>query len=115
MAKFMFVYRDKTDEQPDYSPEQIQTQMRKWGVWFTELGDKLVDGGDGLLPAGKVIHGDGTVTDGPFIEAKELVGGYSILEADSLDNAIELAGGCPITEHGGSIEIRELAGYTAEM
>ncbi|MEO1523800.1 MAG: YciI family protein [Planctomycetota bacterium] len=115
MAKFMFVYRDNIEEQPDYSPEQIQTQMQKWGVWFTELGDKLVDGGDGLLPAGKVLNGDGTVTDGPFIEAKELVGGFSILEADSLDAAIELARSCPIAEHGGSIEIRELAGYSAEM
>ena len=115
MTKFMFVYRDKAGDQPNFSPEEMQAQMAKWGVWFQELGDKLVDGGDGLLPAGKVLNGDGTVTDGPFIEAKELVGGFSILQADSLDAAIELARGCPIAEHGGSVEVRELAGYSAEM
>ena len=115
MAKFMFVYRDKADDQPEFSPEEMQAQMQKWGVWFTQLGDKLVDGGDALLPTGKVLSGNGTVTDGPFIEAKELVGGFSILQADSLDAAIELARGCPISEHGGTIEVREMAGYSAEM
>ena len=113
MAKFLFVYRNSSEvEQAEMSPEDMQTAMEKWGIWFQQLGDRLVDGGDGLLPTGKVLKGDGTITDGPFIEAKELVGGYSILQAASADEAVELAKGCPIAAMGGTIEVRELAGYT---
>ncbi len=113
MAKFLFVYRNSSEvEQAEMSPEDMQAAMEQWGIWFQQLGDKLVDGGDGLLPTGKVLKGDGTVTDGPFIEAKELVGGYSILRADNVDDAVELAKGCPIAAMGGTIEVRELAGYT---
>lgn len=112
MAKFLFVYRGSTEvEQPEMSPEDMQAAMEQWGIWFQQLGDKLVDGGDGLLPGGKVLKGDGTITDGPFIEAKELVGGYSILLAETVDEAVELAKGCPIAAMGGSIEVRQLAGY----
>ncbi len=112
MAKFLFVYRNSTEvEMPEMSPEEMQAAMAKWGEWFQELGEAVVEPGDGLVPTGKVLKGDGTVTDGPFIEAKELVGGFSILEADSIDSAVEMAKGCPITAHGGSVEVRELAGY----
>ena len=111
MAKFLFVYRgnvDRENEQP--SPEQMQQVMARWGEWFQKVGAAIVDGGDGLMPTGKIVS-NSAVTDGPFIEAKELVGGYSILEADSYDAAVEHAMSCPINEEGGSIEIRELAGY----
>lgn len=112
MAKFLFVYRNSTEaEQAEMSPEEMQAAMAQWGQWFQELGDAVIEPGDGLIPTGKVVQGNGTVTDGPFIEAKELVGGFSILQADSIDSACEMAKSCPIGAHGGSVEVRQLAEY----
>ena len=111
MAKFLFIYRnpaEQDEQQP--SPEQMQELMAQWGQWFGIVGEGLVDGGDGLMPTGRIVTGD-AVTDGPFIEAKELVGGYSILQADTYDAAVEYAKTCPIIAGGGTVEVRELAGY----
>jgi hypothetical protein len=52
------------------------------------------------------------VTDGPFVESKEIVGGYSIIQAESLDAAAELAHGCPVLQNGGFVEVRPLAGFS---
>ncbi len=110
MAKFLFVYRnDAEQDQIAPSPEQMQAIMQEWGAWFAKVGPGIVDGGDGLMPTGKLLRGT-TVTDGPFIEAKELVGGYSVVQAENYDQAVEYAKSCPIIGYGGSIEIREMAG-----
>ncbi len=112
MAKFLFVYRnDVEQEQQQPSPGQMQAIMQEWGEWFQKVGAALVDGGDALMPTGKTMRG-GTVTDGPFIEAKELVGGYSVVEADHYDAAVAIAESCPINAYGGSIEIRQMAGFS---
>ena len=116
MAKFMFVYRDGENGEADMSPEQMQQAMQAWGTWIqggTEAG-WLLDGGDGLKPEGQVVHPDLTVTDGPFAESKELVGGYSMVEAADLAAAVELAKSSPMPAAGGSVEVRELAGYMTE-
>jgi hypothetical protein len=76
------------------------------------MGSKeIVDGGDGLKETGKVVKGGGIVTDGPLMEAKEILGGYSIIEAASYDRAVAIAHECPSVLFGGSVEIRELAGF----
>lgn len=111
MSKFLFVYRNDAEaacNQP--SPEEMQACMADWGKWFEQVGDAIVNGGDGLMPTGKLVRGD-AVTDGPFIEAKELVGGFSIVQADSYDQAVEYAKTCPVNASGGSVEVRELAGF----
>ncbi len=115
MAKFLFVYRNSS-EQPPYepSPEEMQQMMAAWGAWYETVGSGLVDGGDGLLPTGKLVKG-GVVSDGPFIEAKELVGGYSIVEADTYEQAAEWAAATPVAASGGSVEVRQLAGYGDAM
>lgn len=111
MAKFLFVYRnDAEQDKVPPSPEQMQVIMQEWGAWFQKVGEALVDGGDALLPSGKLVRGS-TVTDGPFIEAKELVGGYSIIEAEDYDAALEHAKTCPITATEGCVEVRQLAGF----
>lgn len=111
MAKFMFVYRNDSEAEP--SPEDMQKAMQVWGQWMEEGGKAgwLIDGGDALRPTGQVVAADKTVTDGPFTESKELVGGYSMVEASDMAAAVELAKECPmITVHQGSVEVRELAG-----
>ena len=116
MAKFMFVYRNGENEQ-EPSPEEMQQAMQVWMDWI-DNGTKdgwLVDGGDALKPDGRIIGPDSTVTDGPFAESKELVSGYSMIEAADYDAAVELAKTSPmITVHNGYVEVRELAGIGQE-
>lgn len=69
----------------------------------------MVEPGDGLKPGGRVVGKDGAITDGPFVESKELVGGFSIVEANDFDAAAKLTDGCPIFAAGGSVEVREMA------
>ena len=111
MAKFMFVYRNGP-QSSEPSPEEMQNAMKLWMDWIDQ-GSKegwLLDGGDALKPVGKSISPDGTVTDGPFAETKELVSGYSIAKADSLEQAVEYAKTSPmISAHHGFVEVRELA------
>jgi len=113
MAKFLFVYRGGKSEKDmsEMSPEDMQQVMQVWMDWIQQ-GTKagwLVDGGDALMPMGSVVHPDLTVTDGPFAESKELVGGYSIVDATDLAAAVELAKGCPMPAGGGTVEVRQLA------
>ena len=117
MPKFMFVYRNEMKaEQAEMSPEQMQQVLQAWMTWI-EGGMKdgwMVDGGDGLLPVGKMVAADGTITDGPFAESKELVGGFSIGEAQDVDAATKLTKGCPIFAAGGNVEVRQMMN-TKEM
>ena len=117
MAKFLFLYRMSTDAMPAKppSPEEMQQVMAAWHAWMAKFkkSGQLVDGGDGLKPAGKVIRPDKTVTDGPFTEAKEVLGGFSILQAATIEEALAIAMECPGAGlPGSSIEIREFAGYS---
>ena len=70
----------------------------------------MVDAGDALTEEGRVVNAKKVVTDGPFVESKEIVGGYSIVKADTIDAAAELAKGCPALLTGGKVEVRTLAG-----
>lgn len=112
MAKFLFVYRNPPNpSSAPPSPEEIQGILAAWHEWFGKVGDAIVDGGDGLQDTGRMVRPGGVVSDGPFIEAKELVGGYSVVKADTYEQAVEYAKICPILHGGGWIEVRELAGF----
>lgn len=114
MAKFLFIYRNPAEQDASPpSPEMMQAILAAWGDWMAKVakGGNLIDGGDGLHPTGKIVRPGGLVSDGPFIEAKDLVGGYSLIQADSYDKAVEFAKICPILAHGGTVEVRELAGF----
>jgi hypothetical protein len=111
-TKFLFLYRSPADaEAKPPSPEEIQAMFDAWTAWKNKFNQEIIDVGDGLKPGGAVFKG-GAVTDGPFIEAKEIMGGYSMVSAKSLARAVEIAKACPMNAiPGASIEIRELAGY----
>ncbi len=104
---------DEADAKP-ISPDQMQgpSVMQKWTDWIGEGFAKgwLVDAGDALTHEGKVVHSNKVVTDGPFVESKEIVGGYSIVQADSITAAAEIAKGCPGLLGGGKVEVRVFAG-----
>jgi hypothetical protein len=114
MARFLFVYRGSVDADPTMTPEEMQGHMREWETWIGEGLQKgwMVDPGDALTQEGRVVTARKVVTDGPFVEAKEIVGGYSIIEADTIDKAAEFAKGSPMLLVGGSVEVRTLAGLT---
>lgn len=108
MEKYLYIFRG--GERNDQSPEQMQANMQKWGMWMKALAEKgnLV-GGEPLEKEGRQVNGkQKMVTDGPFMEGKEAVGGYLIVNANSLNEATELAKGCPIFEDDGKLEIRQL-------
>jgi hypothetical protein len=110
MKDFMFVFRNDPAAMASRSPEEMQSSMQKWMDWIGGIAaqGKLVDRGNRLNPAGKVIKPQQVVTDGPYIETKESVGGYTMVRAESLDEAAQMAEGCPILFMGGTVEVREI-------
>src|ERR1700732_2962945 len=107
MSEFIYLYRGA---ERGGSPEQMQQRMQKWMAWMKQLGEQgyIKDQGQPLERTGKLVKGkQKTVTDGPFAEAKDVVGGYSLIEARDLDQAVELSKGCPIFEvDAGTVEVR---------
>jgi hypothetical protein len=105
MSDFIFLFRGGESVG---SPEQMQKHMQKWQSWMQELGKKgHFKSGEPLEKGGKVVKGSRKlVTDGPFAEAKDLVGGFMLITASTLDEAVELSKGCPIFEHDGIVEVR---------
>ena len=111
MTKYLFLYWNPPAPGRQPSPEEMQQMMAEWSGWKERFKDKVVDMGDGLNHGGRVLK-NGQVTDGPFAEAKEIVGGFSIVQAASYDEALVVARQCPITRMpGASIEIREMMGF----
>lgn len=110
MKDFMFIFRGPAPEDLNLTPEESQASMQKWFGWIGELSAKgRYVGGDPLLKEARTIQGKKpVVTDGPFAEGKELLGGYFIIKAESLEEATELAFGFPDFESQGSVEIREI-------
>jgi hypothetical protein len=110
MKDFLFVFRSAPQSQPTASPEEMQTMLKRWMDWIGSIAaqNKLTDRGNRLHPTGKVLRPDTVITDGPYTEIKETLGGYSIVKAGSLDEAVELAKGCPIFSVGGNVEVREI-------
>lgn len=108
MKEFLLVFRREASIQ--MSPEQIQQMMKPWQDWIGSIAaqNKLVNAGNRLDSVGKVVKPKNVITNGPYVETKEAVGGYTIIKAESLDEAAEMAKGCPILQVGGSVEIRPI-------
>jgi hypothetical protein len=113
MSDFMFLFRAGEADRREAmgTPEQAQKSLQTWLAWIRELEAKghLKNPGQPLNPGGKVVRGKKrVVTDGPYIEAKELVLGFIIVEARDLAQAVALSTGCPMLEGGGSVEVRPI-------
>lgn len=110
MTKFMFVYHRPEQVGSNLSPEEGKKLMEKWQTWIAEGMREgwLVDRGNGLTQEGRVVDANHAVVDGPFVESKEIVGGFSIVRAETIDEATELAKGCPSLLSGGHVEVRVL-------
>ena len=106
MEKYMLIFHGQMDGQ---SPELMQEQMAKWMAWIEKLSStNQYLGGEPLLPGGKLVKGNKTVTDGPYTEGNEVVGGYFIVSAKDMDEAVQIAKECPDLEYGTSVQVREV-------
>jgi prepilin-type processing-associated H-X9-DG protein len=109
MKEFMMIFR--MTQSPDFQPtaEQLQESIKHWQDWIGGIAaqGKIVNTNQ-LGFTGKTLKADGVITDGPYAEVKEIVGGYLIVRTENIDEAMTLAEGCPILFVGGHVEVREI-------
>ena len=108
MSEFTYLFRGRLTSG---SPDEMQQHFRAWLEWFKQLEatGHLKEPGHPLEKTGRVVMGKQKIVhDGPFAEAKDVVGGYVVVEANDLTHAVELSKGCPILEVGGSVEVRPI-------
>jgi len=109
MEKFMYIFHGGSDNAPEMrSPEAMQAHMQKWFAWVEKLRKEgRYIAGEPLQPSGKMVTGKKKiVTDGPFAEGKEVVGGFFIIEAKDINEATELAKDCPDFIYDGAVQVR---------
>src|SRR6185437_13832664 len=111
MSEYVLLYRSTPEahEAAMGTPEARERSMAKWRAWAADMTAKgqLRNLGLPLQRTGKVVRGrTKDVTDGPYVESKEVVGGFSIIEAQDAAEAARIASGCPMLEGGGSVEVR---------
>jgi len=111
MKEFLLVFRADYKTMPKGSPDEMQAMTKRWMDWMGGIAaqNKLSNKGNRLTSEGRVVRANKSVTDGPYMEIKESVGGYSIIKVESYDEAVEFAKGCPILNVGGNVEIREVS------
>jgi len=111
MSEFVYLFRASEADQREAmgTPERAQRSMQAWLAWMRELEAKghLKDRGQPLDRAGHVVRGKTkAITDGPYVEVKDIVLGFIVVEARDLEQASELSMGCPMLEGGGTVEVR---------
>ena len=106
----MMLFHSEPNPNMEPTPEEIQEEVKAWQDWMGGIGaqGKLKNPGDALGFEGKTMHADGSVTDGPYAEVKEIVGGFIVVSAENIDEATELAKGCPALTNGGKVEVRDI-------
>ncbi len=114
MSQFIYLFRSTSAARSEAmgTPDRAQKSLQAWLSWIRELetNGQLKEGGHPLDSAGKVVRGKAReITDGPFVEVKDLVLGFIVVEARDLAHAAELAKGCPMLDGDGSVEIRPLS------
>lgn len=106
MPLYAMLLRDDPAVFADVSAEEMDRIIQKYRAWRLSLGEKVKFGHKLVDGSGRVLRGT-AVTDGPFAETKEVMAGLMLLEADSYEEALEIAKRCPHVEYG-SIEVREI-------
>ena len=109
MEKFIFLFRGgDTHVHTAKGSKEEKDYIQSWDTWMGGLGQKgILVGGDPLQTTGKQVNGKSKVViDGPFLEAKAILGGFLLVNAKDIDEAVEIAKGCPIFEEDGKVEVR---------
>jgi hypothetical protein len=110
MNEFVLIFRNDFQPEAKFSPDEMQAIMQQWQTWMGGIAaqGKLASTGNRLGGEGKTVKAGNLVTNGPYAEIKEIVGGYIIVKADTIDEAAEIAKGCPILNFGGNVEVRDI-------
>jgi hypothetical protein len=113
MPKYLCIYREPTERRVKLSPEEMQAVQTAWYAWMQKFSSAILPGGDGLKRSGRLLKA-GLVTDGPYVEAKEIVASFGALQADNYEAALAIVRECPAAaaDSGWSIEIREMFGFS---
>ena len=108
MKEFILLFRQPSFDHSKTSPKEMQDISNRWKEWVEGIASQgnLSAQGSRLSEEGKVLKPGGVITDGPFVEIKERLGGYIVVTAKNIDEAVTLAHGCPTLDAGGSVEIR---------
>ncbi len=108
MREFILLFRQPSYDYSNASPKEMQALAKKWKDWWQNIDSqgKLASRGPRLASEGKVLKPNGLITDGPFVEIREILGSFIIVKAENLEDAVTLAHGCPALDQGGSVEVR---------
>lgn len=115
MKEFMMIFRTEKKEQTTKpTPEQMQASFQQWQDWIGGIAaqGKFI-ATNALEQNGRTVSAKGLVSDGPYVEVKEMVGGYILVKANNLDEAVALSDGCPTLAIGGTVEIRSILDLSA--
>jgi len=106
----MMIFLGADYQELGLSPEQMQERMGRWFAWHQKMTEKgVMKHGNALHAGGKRVSGPNrVVTDGPFVESKEWVGGYYVVQATDYDEVVKIAEDFPDYDLGGAVEIREV-------
>jgi hypothetical protein len=100
---------------PGATEEERDASQERWGAWFVQIEESIVDAGDGVAPLAFISPNGDVMRDAPSgDDASKAVTGYTVITADDLDAALEIAKACPILKDGGSIEVGEILGLMVE-
>jgi len=110
MEKFILLFRGGNTHISTANSQAAMDVIQKWNDWMQGLAEKgILAGGDALQVSGKSVKGTKKiVSDGPYAEGNELVGGYLIVNAKNINDAIEISKGCPVLNEDGSVEVRPI-------
>ncbi len=112
MKEFVLLFRQANTDNSETTPAEKQIIMKRWDDWIGGIAAQGKFGSmcNRLSSQGKVLKAGGIITDGPFVEVREALGGFIVVKAEDLDEATTLAHGCPAVDCNGSVEIRPFIG-----
>ena len=110
MKDFVLIFRNEAINENKLTPADIEKLTNGWKEWMGNMGAKgqLANPGQRLGFDGKTVKPDNVITDGPYAELKEILRGFIIVSAESIEDATAIAKGCPILKIGGSVEVRDI-------
>jgi hypothetical protein len=110
MNDFLLIFRRDANFDAQLTPTQLQEITKPWQDWMGGLAaqNKLVNSGARLATDGSVVKPGNIITNGPYVEVKEAIGGFIIIRAATLEEAAELSKNCPILTTGGNVEVRQI-------
>ena len=110
MKEFVLIFRNEKMPEAQFTPEGMMVISKQWENWIGGIAaqNKLAARGNRLGTEGKTVNPNNVITNGPYAEIKEMISGYIIVKGDTIDEAVEMAKGCPILEVGGNVEVRDI-------